>query len=225
VKEDWRIPRPRPGQPTAELHLWRTDLDDPRRDADALGLLCSAAERARAGDIADPRRRRRFVLRRALHRLLCGEYALGGAGGAVGTRAASIGPTALFAFGPRTGLGLSIVPVPDCDPGIARLPGLTNRERLAIHRLPAERRATAAAATLAAKEAFGEARGRGLDERIAAVELLPQLGEAAVRGGGFRIEDEGLGWSGHLLGLAPDRLACLVHDGGALPLSTFVLGA
>lgn len=220
----WARGPARPLAPIGELHVWHADLDDASRSPELLSMLCSQEELARAADMRDERSRLRFLVRRGLHRMLMGGYAVGNHRLELQTAATHLGGDALFAFCRSPGLGSAIVPVPDDDPTLARLPGLTNRERLAAKRLPVEVRGPTVCGLIAAKEALGSARGRGLDVTMQELELFDPVGPFED-GRVFCAEVEGLTWSGVLLALAEDRVACVVHAGGPRAMRVWQMGA
>lgn len=212
-----------PPAPDAEVHVWRADLDLRRDRAATFAALCDRAELSRAADMRTALYRDRFVIRRGLHRVLLGGYAVARPGVEPVTATGQLGADALFAFGGGVGLGVSIVPVPDGDPAVGRLPWLTTRERLGLAARDRGARARATAVVLAAKEALGNARGRGLDDAVGAVEMLPVV-DPVLGGGGFGAEFDGLSWSGTVLELGPERLACVIHDGARRPVRAWTVG-
>lgn len=220
----WAAGPASPPAPIGEVHLWHTDLDLPARRPDLLVLLCAPHDRLRAADMRVGRAKDRFVVRCGLHRVLLGGYAVGNRRIDLHTATAHLGADALFAFGRTLGLGTSIVPIPDADPMLARLPGLTNRERLALRRMEPGVRGAAASAVIAAKEAIGSARGRGLDVAMQGVELQGAVA-AATPFGPFCVEVDGVTWSGATLRLGDDRIAAVAHDGPPRALRTWSLGA
>jgi 4'-phosphopantetheinyl transferase len=208
-----------------EVQLWWADLDalDPEVDS-----VLAPDELERAGRML--RGARRFAVRRAVLRLLLGEY--GGADPAalrldagphgkpscpqapdLAFNYSSSGPVAIYAFARGGRIGVDVEHRP--DGAWEELPVrryLSDRERAALGTSPDELPPPAAAAWVA-KEAVAKAVGAGLSRSPVGIELSGDRSHPAVSMVGPWAGEAGASWDVRLVHADARRVAAVATDG------------
>ena len=196
----WRPPPPQPALGDGEVHVWRATLDRPAAAVDDMRRTLSDGERQRAARFRFDRDRDRYVVGRALLRVLCGLYldeepekvrlsygrrgkpGLGEEHGKsrLELNLAHSGPLALYAFtrGRLVGVDVEQVrPMPDADEVAGRF--FSPREHAVYSELPSRDRLLGFYLCWTRKEAFIKALGEGLSVPLDSFDVSLVPGEPA----------------------------------------------
>lgn len=192
----WPSPPGRLHDPGCDVHVFRADLDDPRRNVDLYRLMLADAELRRVDDVGHAHTRRRLSIAFGLARITHAAHVLAPGEAPLDVVSARLGSVAVFAAsrGPR--VGMALVPAATGTRGVAH----------------------------AALEAIGHAKGRATDPDAvdtAGVGQTLARGRAAL----LRVDIGGSSWNVQVLGLAPDVCLVVAGAGPLRTLRCWALGA
>lgn len=201
LRQLWHHPSPPPALTRDEIHVWRASVSEDAHAGDRLRRLLGDDERARAEQFRFNRDRDRFVFRRALMKLILGQYLGVDVSDVRFTYGRCGKPTlsppfdradlqfslshsngmVLFAIAHGRKVGLDVEYIrPDMEiEQIARLV-FSDREASELTALSASARLGAFFACWTRKEAFVKATGRGLSQALDDFDVSLAPGEAAA---------------------------------------------
>ncbi len=210
-----------------EIHIWQASLDQPTERWQTLAELLSPDETIRANAFHFERDQRRFIVARAVLRLLLGHYLNSGARdlkfvyGTKGKPSVANEPSlqfnvthshelALYAFGTHQPLGIDLEyqrTVTDMQ-GIAR-GNFSAHENAIFNALPDHLKQEAFFNCWTRKEAYIKALGEGLSHPLDSFDVTFVPGEPARLLDVYGFPDEAAQWSFHAFTPHPDYIAAL----------------
>lgn len=240
LEEAWGFPPTHLEVPRNVIHVWRASLDPPLRHVERLMPVLSDEERIRAGQLCFERDRKRYIVGRALLRVILGGYLkippdrlefhspVAGKpalypfqGRGTEFSVSHSGGLILYAVTTNRRIGIDIERVraiPDTDHIAARI--LSPREYGVFRALPRERREAAFFCGWTRKEAYLKACGEGLSRSLDGIDvsLTPFEPEhpLTVRGD----PEAPSRWSLQALVPAFGYIAALASEGHKMPLVT-----